>query len=117
MAEAVALRPLNVALSPGSPALSAYAQRAGLSDEALAKGFAPQPGLDLTFRGGRTIADLAFVNCYLGGDTAWRGPPPPPPHPPPRGPLTPPPPPGGLPPKISRAPPPPPPAPPPGGRP
>src|SRR3954469_14758926 len=64
-------RPLNVTLAPRSRALAAYAARAGVSAEALAAGFDPRPDLDMTFRGGRTVADLSFVNLYLGGAAAW----------------------------------------------
>jgi hypothetical protein len=64
-------RPLNVTLAPRSRALAAYAARAGVSAEALAAGFDPRPDLDMTFRGGRTVADLTFVNLYLGGSAAW----------------------------------------------
>lgn len=71
MVDKVDFRPLNVALRPQSPALDAYASRAKLSSEVIAAGFTPRPDLDLTYRGGHTITDLAFVDCYLGGAQAW----------------------------------------------
>jgi hypothetical protein len=54
-------RLLNVSLLAGSPAHLAYQARAGSSG----------PGLNLRFCGGKTIADLVFVNHYLGGSGAW----------------------------------------------
>jgi hypothetical protein len=70
-ADRMEFRPLNVTLAPQSRALEAYAKRAGISIKALAPGFDPQPAYDLTARGGRTVADLTFVNRYLGGAEAW----------------------------------------------
>jgi hypothetical protein len=55
-------RLLNVSLLAGSPAHLAYQARAGS---------APRPSLNLHFFGGKTIADLVFVNHYLGGSGAW----------------------------------------------
>jgi hypothetical protein len=71
MADQVDFRPLNVTLRPQSPALDAYASTAKVSSDVIAAGFNPRPDLDLTYRGGRTIADLVFINCYLGGAKAW----------------------------------------------
>jgi hypothetical protein len=67
----ISFRPLNVALRAGSPALKAYAASAAIADTDLASGFNPRPDLNMTFRGGRTITDLVFVNRYLGGAAAW----------------------------------------------
>jgi hypothetical protein len=67
----VDFRPLNVTLGPRSKALAAYAESAGVEAETLAAGFQPRPDLDLKNHHGRTITDLAFVNCYLGGSSAW----------------------------------------------
>ncbi len=64
-------RPLNVALAPGSKVIEAYAKTAGLATDARAAGFDPRPDLDMRKHHGRTISDLAYVNCYLGGETAW----------------------------------------------
>jgi hypothetical protein len=69
-------RLMNVSLLAGSPAQRAYHDRAGLSlpaitPDQLAPGFQPQPALNLTNHGGRTITDLVFVNQYLGGPSAW----------------------------------------------
>ena len=55
-------RLLNVSLLAGSPAHLAYQARAGSG---------PRPSLNLHFFGGKTIADLVFVNHYLGGAGAW----------------------------------------------
>jgi hypothetical protein len=54
-------RLLNVSLLAGSPAQRAY----------YASGLPSRPPLNLRFCGGRTIADLVFVNHYLGGAAAW----------------------------------------------
>lgn len=60
-------RPLNVVLRPRSPAEAAY------RSAVLAPGFERQPGLDLRYLGGRTIARLTFTNVYLGSwDTGER---------------------------------------------
>ena len=69
-------RLMNVSLLAGSPAQRAYHDRAGLSlpaltPDQLAAGFQPQPALNLTDHGGKTITDLVFVNQYLGGPGAW----------------------------------------------
>jgi hypothetical protein len=77
---------MNVVVMPATNAETKCRHRAGLTrptvDEAAA-GAAPRgklvPGLprtpshNLVFRGGRTIADLAFGNFYLGGAGAWQG--------------------------------------------
>jgi hypothetical protein len=69
-------RLLNVSLLADSEAGRAYYGRAGsglpeLTPEVIAAGFPPQPSLNMTFFGGKTIADLVFVNHYLGGEDAW----------------------------------------------
>ena len=69
-------RLLNVSLLAGSKAHYAYYQRAGssvseLTAGQLAAGFPPRPALNLHNFGGKTIADLVFVNHYLGGTAAW----------------------------------------------
>ncbi|MEH2327005.1 MAG: hypothetical protein V7K32_26255 [Nostoc sp.] len=33
--------------------------------------FSPSPSYDLVYRGGKTIANLNFVNIYLGGSQSW----------------------------------------------
>lgn len=40
--------------------------------KALAPGFHPTPKHDLKFRGGRTIAHLAYTTFYVGGAAAWQ---------------------------------------------
>jgi hypothetical protein len=63
-------RPLNVSFRRGSSAEQVFRKRAGLpSTEAIALGEKPTPSHDLHFHGGKTIADLNFVNFYVGGDT------------------------------------------------
>jgi hypothetical protein len=69
-------RLLNVTLLADSEAGRAYYGRAAsslpeLTPAAVAAGFPPQPSLNMTFFGGKTIADLVFVNHYLGGEGAW----------------------------------------------
>ena len=69
-------RPLNVSLLAGSKAHYAYYHRAGssvseLTADQLAAGFPPRPSLNMHNFGGKTIADLVFVNHYLGGTAAW----------------------------------------------
>jgi hypothetical protein len=38
---------------------------------ALAGGIPATPDHDLVFRGGKTIPQLNFANCYIGGKAAW----------------------------------------------
>jgi hypothetical protein len=38
---------------------------------ALAGGIPATPDHDLTFHGGKTIPQLRFANCYVGGQSAW----------------------------------------------
>ena len=42
-----------------------------MASRPLAAGFLPRPSLNLHFFGGKTIADLIYVNRYLGGPGAW----------------------------------------------
>jgi hypothetical protein len=67
---------LNVVLKPDSEAHRAVPQ--ALSQPSgrqpspnLAPGFEPQPSWNLTDSGGPTIAELTFVNRYIGGTGAW----------------------------------------------
>ena len=53
-------QPLNVVLAPQSPAADAY------RSAVLAAGFEPEPGLDLRYLGGKTLADLRYRFVYLG---------------------------------------------------
>src|ERR1041385_2400286 len=77
---------LNVSLLPGSPApLASYARassglpgplRPAPPDLAPPRPAPPRPvppgsALQLHFFGGKTIADLVYVNRYLGGPDAW----------------------------------------------
>ena len=65
---------LNVVVAPGSPAHNAFNPPAPQSSGAqaspdLAPGFTPQPSWNLTPGEGRKIADLTFINCYVGPET------------------------------------------------
>jgi hypothetical protein len=64
-------RLLNVSLLPGSPADLAYHAPAGSCAPGPLAGMPPPSSLNLHFYGGKTIADLVFVNRYLGGAGAW----------------------------------------------
>jgi hypothetical protein len=78
---------LNVVLEPGSrahhhaphpqggPAAGngAPAAPAPGAPSHLAAGFQPQPDWNMTDSGGPTIANLTFVNRYLGGAVGWAG--------------------------------------------
>jgi hypothetical protein len=63
-------RLLNVAYSPRTGAGDLYKALQARATE-LAPGFEPGAGLDLTFHGGKTIADLTYTNIYLGGESEW----------------------------------------------
>lgn len=66
------MRPLHVLAAPGPVADAAYRGTEGAPQAgAIAPGIAPTPAHDLVFHGGKTIADLAYVNLYLGGQAAW----------------------------------------------
>ncbi len=71
MTNTIGFRPLNVTLRPQSAALTAYTMVANALADDIASGFSPRPDLDMTYRGGHTISDLVFVNCYLGGAKRW----------------------------------------------
>lgn len=59
---------MNVAVRTGTPAHEAARRRRG---GRLAAGFTANPQADLQDFGGRTIADLTFVNVYGDGARAW----------------------------------------------
>jgi hypothetical protein len=70
------MRKLNVVLAPGSAAHRAIEPPEPQPSEEepsanLAPGFQPQPAWNLTDAGGATIADLVFVNRYVGEAGAW----------------------------------------------
>src|SRR5205823_5759777 len=70
-------RPLNIHVAKGSSAERAFRSVAGLpgqstQPEAIATGIQPTPAHDLHFHGGKTIANLAFKNLYVGGSSAWQ---------------------------------------------
>ena len=64
-------RLLNVVLAPGSAAHRG-APAPQPPSSSLAPGFQPQPAWNLTNSGGPTIADLTFVNRYVGGAANWQ---------------------------------------------
>jgi len=49
-----------------------YAKMAMPEGLAIAPGIKPTPAHDLLFHGGHTIADLVFMNFYVGGSSAWQ---------------------------------------------
>ncbi len=62
-------RPLNVSFRHGSPSERIFRQRMGLPGvEAIAPGLKTTPAHDLRFHGGKTIANLHFMNFYVGAD-------------------------------------------------
>jgi hypothetical protein len=61
------LCPMRVATAPGSRADKGFRSRAVLGTPAvLAPGLPATPEEDLVYRGGKLIADLSFVNFYVG---------------------------------------------------
>ena len=69
-------RPLRAAVAGGSPSADQMHESAGLpgrmpSFGERVPGVQSTPAEDLKFRGGHTIADLQFVNLYVGGDESW----------------------------------------------
>jgi hypothetical protein len=74
MAKTVRIRAMRVYVRPSSVAERRHRALNGQSitrTGALAPGFRPTPAHDLKYRGGRTIADLAYINFFLGGAGAW----------------------------------------------
>jgi hypothetical protein len=74
----MSLRKLNVALAPESLAQVKVAPPPTTPEPlgtvhaaSLAPGFEPRPSWNLASWGGRTIADLVFVNLYVGGVAVW----------------------------------------------
>src|SRR5581483_11138840 len=70
--ESTKVRPLRVFLRPNSVAEKGFHARARMPQPGvLAPGLHPTPKHDLIFHGGKTIANLAFANFYVGGAAAW----------------------------------------------
>ena len=73
-------RPMRVVVAPGSKA-EAYCRnyRTGVYPgpipmphaEAIAPGFRPRPGLDMSDFGGTVIRDLIYTNFFVGGASSW----------------------------------------------
>lgn len=75
-ASAEKARPMRAAVAGGSPAADQMHDNAGLPGRLPSfgdrvPGVQSTPAEDLRFRGGHTIADLKFVNLYVGGDDCW----------------------------------------------
>lgn len=67
-------RLMRVLARPQSPLEAAHhplGRRARPTPEALVPGFPPTPEEDLRYRGGHTIAQLEYLNFYVGGPGAW----------------------------------------------
>jgi hypothetical protein len=70
-------RRLNIAVAPGSETQRRVSRHThtkhggGASSPNLAAGFTPDPSWNLADYDGPTIANLTFVNRYLGGSAAW----------------------------------------------
>jgi hypothetical protein len=66
------VRPMKVFVRPKSAAERGFRSRAVMPEpEALAPGLPATPAHDLVFHGGKTIANLAYANFYVGGANAW----------------------------------------------
>jgi hypothetical protein len=67
-------RPMKVFVKYGSKAeklRNPSFMRAALRPEEIAGGFPPTPDHDLKFRGGHTIAQLSYINFFVGGSSSW----------------------------------------------
>src|SRR6266851_1807024 len=70
--QAFKVRPMRVLVRPKSAAERGQRSRAIMpKPKALAPGLPPTPEHVLIYNGGKTIANLAFTNFYLGGSDAW----------------------------------------------
>ena len=70
--EKLVVRPIRAFLRPNSVAEKGFHARARMPEPGvLAPGLRPTPKHDLIFHGGKTIANLSFVNFYVGGAAAW----------------------------------------------
>ena len=70
------VRPMNVAVAPGSKAEKHYRAMALplaalIKPLAIAPGLPPTPEHNLINHGGKTIQDLVFTNFYIGGASSW----------------------------------------------
>ena len=64
------VRPMRVFVAKGSKAEKSIRSRVSMP-AVRAPGLPSTPKHDLIFHGGKTIADLIFVNFYVGGASAW----------------------------------------------
>ncbi|HEX2912999.1 MAG TPA: hypothetical protein VH186_19495 [Chloroflexia bacterium] len=71
------LRPMNVAVAPGSTAEKTIHTHTGLPGTRVSvfsensQTIPLSPAHDLVYYGGKTIPDLSYFNFYLGGSRAW----------------------------------------------
>lgn len=66
------VRPMRVYVRPKSQAERGHRSRMVMpKPKELAPGLQPTPEHDLQFNGGKTIANLAYANFYVGGSDAW----------------------------------------------
>lgn len=70
--QAVFVRPMRVFVGLRTMAEKGFRSRVSMPAPALAPGLPMTPEHDLIFHGGHTIADLMFVNFYVGGSEAWQ---------------------------------------------
>lgn len=70
------VHPMKVQVKAGSYAERYYRGSAGLPGvilpKAIAPGVTPSPIHDLIFHGGKTVAQMQFVNLYVGGSASWK---------------------------------------------
>ncbi len=67
------VRPMNVLVAPKSAAEANIRKSVAMPQPAdLAPGLPPTPEHDLVFNGGKTVANLNFINFYVGGAGAWQ---------------------------------------------
>ena len=67
------VHPLRVFVGHRSKAEERFYARMSMPEGvAIAPGIKPTPAHDLIFHGGHTIADLVFMNFYVGGSAAWQ---------------------------------------------
>src|SRR5438270_9440777 len=68
----IKVRPIRAFLRPKSAAERGFHSRVRMPEaEARAPGLRSTPKHDLIFHGGKTIANLAFANFFVGGAAAW----------------------------------------------
>ena len=67
------VRPMRVFVGRRTKAEKGFRSRVSMPEpSAIAPGIPSTPEHDLIFHGGNTIANLVFVNSYVGGADAWQ---------------------------------------------